>query len=151
MIDRFEKFSLAISEISKNWHKLTGEEMEKVGLKGPHSVYILTMHRYPEGLTASQICDLCGKDKADVSRMISILEKKGLVAKEGMNQRIYRGMFKLTEEGKEIAEHVRKRVSLAVELAGKDLNEEKRAIFYDALESVTMNLRELSKEGLPEV
>lgn len=38
-------------------------------------------------------------------------------------------MFKLTEEGKKIAEHVRKRASLAVEIAGKDLNEEKRAVF----------------------
>ncbi|WP_455715538.1 MarR family winged helix-turn-helix transcriptional regulator [Anaerosporobacter sp.] len=149
MVDRFERFSYAISEISRHWHKLATEEMEKYGLKGPHSVYLLTMHRYPEGITAPKLGELCGKDKADVSRMMSILEKKGLVTKEGIHQNLYRGVFKLTGEGKDAAEHVRKRVSLAVEIAGKDLTDEKREIFYEALESITLNLRQLSKEGLP--
>ena len=123
--------------------------MEKYGLKGPHATYLLTISHYEEGITAPQICELCGKDKADVSRMMSIMEQKGLVTKEGIHQKLYRGVFKLTDEGKKAAEHVRKRDSLAVELAGKDLTDEKRAIFYEALESIVMNLREISKEGLP--
>lgn len=151
MIERFEKFSYAISEISKYWHKLTAEEMEKCGLKGPHSVYILTMYRYPGGITAPQLCELCGKDKADVSRMMAILEKKGMAVKESIHQNHYRAFYKLTEEGQRVAEHVRKRAALAVELAGKDLTEEKRIIFYEAMESITANLRQLSKEGLPQL
>ena len=151
MIDRFERFSFAISEISRYWHKLTSEEMEKYGLKGTHSVYLLTMFRFPDGITAPRLCELCGKDKSDVSRMMSIMEKKGLVKKEGIHQNLYRGVLKLTEAGKEAAEHVRKRASLAVELAGKDLTDEKREIFYDALESIVLNLRLLSKEGIPQI
>lgn len=151
MIERFEKFSYAISEISRCWHKLTTEEMEKCGLKGAHSVYILAMHRYSEGITATKLCELCGKDKADVSRMMSILEKKGLVTKESAHQNHYRAAFKLTEEGKMIAEHVRERANLAVELAGKDLSDDKRAVFYEVLESITINLKDLSKEGLPQL
>lgn len=150
MIDRFERFSFFISEISKHWHKLTADEMGKYGLKGPHSVYLLTMYRYSEGLTASQLCELCGKDKSDVSRMMSIMDQKGLVTKEGIHQNLYRGVFKLTEEGKIAAEHVQQRSNLAVDLAGKDLTDEKREIFYEALESIASNLRELSKDGIPE-
>lgn len=150
MVDRFERFSFAISEISRYWHKLTSEEMEKYGLKGPHSVYLLTMYRYPEGLTAPQICELCGKDKADVSRMMSIMEKNGLVIKESVYQNRYGGVFKLTEAGKAAAEFVRRRASLAVEIAGKDLTEENREMFYEALESIMSNLRKLGKEGIPE-
>lgn len=150
MIERFEKFSFAISEISKYWHKITAEEMEKYGLKGPHSVYLVTMYRYPEGVTSSQLCEFCGKDKSDVSRMMSMMEKKGLVKKEGIHQNLYRGVFKLTPEGMSAAEHVRKRASLAVEIAGKDLTEENREIFYEALELIASRLREISKEGLPE-
>lgn len=150
MVDRFERFSYAISEISKHWHKLTAEEMEKYGLKGTHSVYLLTMAKYPEGITAPQICELCSRDKADVSRMMSIMEEKGLVIKEGGHQNRYRGVFKLTEEGQKIVEHVRLRASRAVEIAGKDLTEEKRDIFYESLESIVTNLRELSKDGIPE-
>ena len=36
--ERFEKFSLAISEISRCWHKLAGDEMLRYGLKGPHAI-----------------------------------------------------------------------------------------------------------------
>jgi DNA-binding MarR family transcriptional regulator len=149
MIERFERFSLAISEISRYWHKITAVEMEKYDLKGPHSVYLVAMYRYPEGITASKLCELCGKDKSDVSRMMSIMEKKGLVKKEGVHQNLYRGVFKLTEQGKDAAEHVRERARLAVEIAGSDLSDENRAIFYEALESITNRLREISKEGLP--
>lgn len=150
MVERFEGFSLAIAEISRCWHKLAAEEMERYGLKGAHSVYLLTMYRFPEGVAGPRLCELCGKDKADVSRMMSIMERKGLVKKEGVNQNLYRGVFKLTEEGRAAAEFVRQRAGLAVELAGKDLSEEDRAVFYRSLELITANLRQLSREGLPE-
>ena len=87
MPDRFERFSIAISEISKYWHRLASEEMEKHGLKGPHAIYITTLLRNPAGLTAPQICEISGKDKADVSRMMAIMEKKGLVTKESVNKK----------------------------------------------------------------
>lgn len=150
MIERFERFSLAISEISRHWHKLTADEMQKHGLKGPHSVYLMTLLKFPEGLTAPQLCKICGKDKSDVSRMMAIMEERGLVKKEGIYQNMYRGVFKLTEKGINAATQVRDRASLAVELAGKDMNDEQRAIFYDGLESIAENLRILSKEGIPE-
>lgn len=150
MVERFEKFSFLISEVSRNWHKIASDEMEKYGLKGPHSVYLLTMYRYPDGVTAPQLCELCGKDKSDVSRMMSIMEKKGLVKKEGIHQNLYRGTFKLTQEGVEAAEHLSKRVNLAVELAGRELSDENREIFYDAFEIISANLRQISKDGLPE-
>lgn len=149
MVDRFERFSFAISEISRYWHKLTTGEMEHYGLKGSHSVYLLTMARYPEGITAPRLCALCGKDKSDVSRMMSIMEKKGLVTKESVHQNLYGGSFKLTDAGREAAEHVRRRASLAVEIAGRDLSPEERESFYTALESIVANLRILSQEGLP--
>ena len=61
MVERFERFSYAIFEISRYWHKLTTEEMEKYGLKGPHSIYLVVMHRFPDGITAPQLCEYCGK------------------------------------------------------------------------------------------
>ena len=137
-------------EISKNWHKLTTDEMEKYGLKGPHSIYLLIMAKHEEGLTAPQICELCGRDKADVSRTMSAMEKKGLVTKESVNHSLYRGVLKLTEEGKRAAEYVSSRAKLAVEIAGRGLTEENRNIFYESLGIISGNLRTLCKEGLPE-
>ncbi len=150
MVNRFERFSFAISEISKYWHKLTSDEMEKYDLKGNHSVYLLALARSDGGMTAPQLCEACGKDKSDVSRMMRIMEEKGLVRKEGEHQNRYGGLFSLTAEGEAAAEHVSSKASRAVEIAGKDLTEEQRVIFYHALESITANLRELSKDGIPE-
>ena len=150
MVNRFERFSFAIMEISRHWHKIAAYEMEKYGLKGPHATYLTALYRHPDGLTSPRLCELCGKDKSDVSRMMAIMEQKGLVRKEGVHQNLYRGVFRLTEEGTAAAEFVCRRASLAVELAGKDLTEEKRAVFYEGLEAIAANLRELSKDGLPQ-
>ena len=150
MIDRFERFSLAISEISRHWHKLAAEELTKYGLKGPHATYLTAMYKYPEGVTVPELCEVCGKDKSDASRMLAILEEKGLVTKKVVGGSLYRGKLQLTDEGKLAAEHVSQRASRAVEVAGKDLTDAERETFYKALDSITANLRELSKEGIPE-
>ena len=77
MLNRFAKFSFSISEIDRCWHKLAVEEMSKYGLNSPHAVYLNTMYdANPEGITAAQLGELCGKNKADVSRMIAFLVKK---------------------------------------------------------------------------
>lgn len=146
MVSRFERFSFAISEISRHWHRLATQEMEKYGLKAPHSVYLLTLYRYPDGITAARLAQNCGKDKADVSRMVTILEEKKLVAKEGSS---YRALLKLTAQGKEAAEQVQKRASTAVEVGGEGINEENRETFYRVLEQIAQNLRAVSDEGLP--
>ena len=150
MIDRFERFSVVISELSRHWHKITTAEMEKYGLKGAHSIYLTTMARFPGGITAAQLCELCCKDKSDVSRMMGIMEKNGLVVKEGGYQNRYNGVFLLTEEGKAAAEYVKQRAALAVSIAGSRLTDETRAVLYSALESIAENLRGISENGLPD-
>lgn len=148
MIDRFEKFSLAISEISRYWHKIATEELKQYGLKSSHATYLTTMSRFPDGITAPRLAELCGKDKADVSRMMSIMDQKGLITKVGTHPKLYRGYLKLTEEGLTVARQIRKRAELAVERAGNGLTDEARAIFYDSLEIITRNLRHICESGL---
>ena len=150
MIDRFEHFSLAINEISRCWRKIAAEELKKYGLKGSHATYLTTMYRYPQGISVPQLCELSGKDKSDASRMIAILEEKGLVTKQEVDGSLYRGLLVLTDEGKKAAEHVRQRAAKAVEAAGADLDDCSREIFYSALDAITSRLVELSKSGIPE-
>lgn len=147
MIQRFHRFSYAISEISRCWHKIAAEEMAPYGLKSTHCVYLLTLQRHGEGLTATQLGQTCGKDKADVSRMMSIMIEKGLVCKEGAN---YRALLKLTPEGLRAAEHIEKRAATAVELGGKGMSDEKRETFYQMLQLIVENLQVISENGLPE-
>ncbi len=151
MIDRFEHFTYAINEITRFWRKLAGEEMEKHGLKASHAIYFTVLAKHhAAGLTASQICEYCGRDKADVSRMLAILEDRELLVKEGGHQNLYNGVFKLTDAGIKIAECVKDRAGKAVAAAGKDLSPEAREIFYGALDSIVRNLREMSTKGIPD-
>lgn len=150
MMERFERFSLAITEISRSWRRLASEEMEKYGLKGTHATYLTHIYRYENGVTVPQLCELSGKDKSDASRMIAILEEKGFVEKKVVGGSLYRGVLVLTEKGKAAAEQVCKRAGKAVEVAGKDLNDETRAVFYYALESIVKNLKQLDRDGIPE-
>ncbi len=151
MIDRFEHFALATNEINRFIKKLTTEEMEKHGLKSSHALYFSLLSSNPKGLTATQLCEYSGRDKADVSRMLHMLEKNGLVTKEGSHQNLYNGVFRLTDEGQHIADHVKQRIAAAVAIAGRDLTPEQRELFYSALDSIVTNLRELSKKGIPEL
>ncbi|MBE6824729.1 MAG: winged helix-turn-helix transcriptional regulator [Ruminococcaceae bacterium] len=150
MIERFEKFSLAIFEITRYWHKLANDEMLKIGLKGPHATYLTTLYKYDDGVTAPKLSELCSKDKADVSRMMSIMEEKGLVVKESGGKNTYRGLLKLTEKGRKVAKALQKRIAIAVEMAGKGLSDKDRENFYSSLELISTNLRTLSEDGLPQ-
>lgn len=146
MVQRFERFSYAIFEISRCWHRIAAEEMEKYGLKGSHATYLTTLYRYPQGITAAKLSELTGKDKADVSRMTAIMEKNRLIVKEGSS---YRAMLKLTAVGCEAAEHVRARAGVVVENASRGLSDEHREIFYNTLELIVTNLQNICEEGLP--
>ena len=150
MLNRFARFSLAIAEIDRCWHKLAAEEMAKYDLNSPHAVYLTTLYNFPEGITAAKLGELCCKNKADVSRMVTILEKKGLVRKEAVGGNLYRAKLLLTDDGKLAAEHVQGRAALAVELAGSGMTDAERETFYRCLEQITANLQTLSKEGLPQ-
>ena len=149
MVDRFERFSMAIAAISRYWHRLAAEEMEKFGLQGPHASYLTVIARYPEGITVPELCTLCGRDKSDASRMLGILEARGLLCRMGEGGR-YRARVALTEAGRAIAEQVCRRASRAVEEAGQDLSEAERTAFYRALDAITARLKQMDREGIPQ-
>lgn len=55
----------------------------------------------------------------------------------------------LTDAGRKLAESINEKAKAAVEFASRGLPDEKREIFYEALELISNNLQILSKEGLP--
>ena len=147
MVSRFEHFSSSISCIYRYIQKIERIEMEKYGLKGPYAQCLLAMRRYPEGLTAARLCEVCDKDKAAVSRMVAELEEKGLITRSDLGVR-YRMCLKLTKLGEEAAEHVEQRAKLAVEEAGAGLTDAQRATMYAVLDLIAGNLQEICVKGL---
>ncbi len=148
MVERYAKFTAAVSRISNCIQKIESEAMAKYGLTGACAQYIAAMSTSGEGLTVSQLSEACMKDKAAVSRSVSQLEEKGLVCRNFMGGNAYRAPIVLTQKGKDVADYVARRASQAVEIAG--LNDSERQKMYFALDMVAKNLTDMCKEGLPE-
>ncbi len=148
MIGRFETFTLSLSRLSSYWNKIATEEMASYGLKGGYIIYLIALYKTEEGLTAANLCEMCAKDKAEVSRAMKVLEEKGLVCREQTTTNSYRARITLTNQGKTMTCDLRERIKLAVEKGGAGLTEEERETFYTALETISNNLKEITRIGL---
>ena len=148
MIGRFEVFTFGLSEISTSWNKIAADELKPFGLKGSYVIFLIALYKHPEGLTAANLSERCNRDKAEVSRAISAMEKKELIKRTNTTVNGYRANITLTEEGRKVTKELRDRVKLAVEKGGEGLTKEQRENFYTSLEIIGENLKKMSKEGL---
>ncbi len=146
MIEKFEVFTIAMSEITSFWAKIATTEMEKYGLKGTCAKYFITLLKNPNGITAARICEICYRDKAEVSRTLLALEKKGLIIRETNGSNSYRALVKLTDSGKKVATDIAKRVEYAVGIGGDGVSEEDKETFFSCLEIIAKNLQSYSGE-----
>ena len=129
MDHRFETFSLSILELNRYLQKIKELEMKQLGLKASHTMCLYYLGQHPEGLTATQLTELCKEDKAAVSRCLSQLSDRQLVVCEqpADHKRSYRSRYMLTVQG---------------------LTEERRRDFYGALAIISENLSDyLTEQG----
>ena len=145
MLGRYEVLSAAISSMYHDIQKIERVEMARFGLKGPHAQCLLALRRYAGGLTAAELCDICDKDKAAISRTVAELQEAGMVHREGPR---YRAKLLLTEQGMAAAEAVSCRALVAVEKAGAGLEDGQRQVFYQVLDLISRNLHAICKDGL---
>ena len=148
MRSKYEQFTGSVLCLSRCIQKIQRTEMEKYGLKGAHAQCLIALRHYPEGITVAQLSRISDKDKAAVSRTLTELEKKGLIQRRDHDGNTYRAPILLTQAGLEAAAQVDQLAHLAVEQAGAGLTEEKRAVFYEALELIAGNLIRMSRDGL---
>lgn len=148
MENRYELLSGSISSMYHDIQRIERTEMAQYGLKGPHAQCLLAMKKHPEGITAARLCQVCEKDKAAVSRILTELEAAGMIFRENRNGSRYRASLLLTERGQEAAGAVVEKARLAVELAGKGFGAEEREIFYRVLSIISGNLHKLCRDGL---
>lgn len=148
MKDRFDRFSCAMSEIYRCWHRIASQVMNEYGLKGGCSVYFTALRNQDGGLTAARLSELCGRNKSDVSRMMAQMIEKGFVRKEAKGDKSYRAKLFLTEDGRRVAERISERAKMAVHIGGLGLDEEMREAFYSALELISKNLQAISTKDV---
>lgn len=149
MLTRFEQFTSAISAIYRDIQKIERDEMEKYGLRGAFAQYLLVMARHPGGITATNLCEICDKDKAAISRILTEMESKGLVIKDSSGTGQYKALHRLTELGSAAAQYVREKATTAVEIASDGLSATDRKIMYEAMERIASNIQNICRNGIP--
>ena len=148
IIERFEQFTYAINVIYRSILKLEREEMEKYGYRASYVLYLAILSRCPDGVTATKLSELCDRDKAGISRIVTEMEENGLITKQSNRDNFYRAKLVLTDKGREIAERVQQSAIVAVSEAGNGMSDDDRKIFYECLTLISSNLKNISAEGL---
>ena len=143
-MDRFNSFTLAISNISRYIYKIEAEEMKKFNLKPQHisCLYYLNTNG---SLTSKELVDISLEDKASISRSIKYLEKNGYIICESNAKKRYNDSFTLTEKGKEISNKISIIISDVLELGSNGLNDDERNNLYKYLYIITKNLEKILK------
>lgn len=139
MRDRFLRFTTLITSITRNIRRLTTEAVARYDIKRSYvsALYFL----YKNGpLSATKLCNLCGEDKANVSRTLHALEEDGYVVREERQSSRSRVRMMLTEEGMEIGAFLAGRISEEVERATRGIPPADIAVMYSVLERLDENM-----------
>ncbi len=141
-MERFELFTVLVANASRYIHKIKSEEMQEFNLKSSHVSCLYYLYKV-KSLTAKEICDMCGEDKANISRTIKFLESEGYIYCPSMVAKRYQSTFVLTEKGIQVGENITKKIDKVLFNASKGLTEENRKIFYESLSLICKNLEEI--------
>lgn len=120
-----------ISNFLKKIRKAQNEMLINYHLSSIHMMYLMVLYRNLDGLTLNNLNDLLNVDKANTTRVVKDLIKKGYLEKDEKGIRKYK--VKLTEEGIIVTKKVKKN-SAYLQAKVKDiLNEEEQLFFIKIL------------------
>lgn len=145
MKERFETFTVLINKISRNIRKMKNQEMAEYNLKSSHISCLYYLYVL-EGLTATDLCEKCGEDKATISRSLDYLEKNGYLTCESQNTKRYKSPLLLTEQGMEIGKKIADKIDGVLEEVSVVLTEEERVAFYRSLTIISDSLEMISQK-----
>lgn len=145
MLTNYEAFSLGLHELYRSIHKNESAVMNEYGLRGAYVKYLVAMLQCPDGLTISQLCEVCDQDKAAVSRAVSELVGREFIWRDNPKGNHYRAKLKLTERGTELARSVCASGEIVFEEAVSVLTDEQKdalykisGLMFDNIHDITM-------------
>lgn len=145
-MDRFQEFANLIIDLNRCIQRIKENEMKQFGLKASDTMCLYQLSQN-DGLTATQLTELCSEDKAAISRTLKKLLEKNLVhCHIPENKRSYRTVYHLTDEGRKLSDAINERVKQALSTGGAGFSEENRENMYKVLDIVRTNLIEYIAE-----
>lgn len=145
--ERFLPFILSIDRISKNIKRIKDKAMEKYNLRSAHVMCLFNLVKSPDGLNSTELAEICGVDKAFVSRVTTELESRGYIErKENSQGSIYKSKFLLTESGIEINKYISTKIAEIMGHVSGDIPVHKLKAFYEVLSIIDDNISFQLKE-----
>ena len=142
MENRFEAFMGLMTGIGRSIRRIKSMEMADFHLKGTHALCLYYL--YKEGaLTATELCEKCEEDKANVSRIIEYLKRQGYLLSVSDVGKRYRAPLSLTEKGMQAGGALVEKIDRVLALSDEGITPEDRKTMYETLAKVNENLQKL--------
>ena len=138
--DRYKQFTSLITDISRGIAKLKSLEMANFGLKGKQVQCLYILHSRDQGATISELAELCGEDKASISRTVHELENQDYLYLDNHTQQKYKNRVRLTDKGVKMAKIVFEKVSAFASQIGMGTSDNERRALYRTLTRISHNL-----------
>ena len=142
MDNRFQKFTVLISNIARNIRRIKTGEMDDFNLKSTHVSCLYYIYK-AGAMTSKELCDACQEDKAAVSRSVEYLETQGYISCNSNLEKRYKSPFILTDKGIDVASEISKKIDNILDKASEGLAIEHREILYNSLELINNNLNQI--------
>lgn len=144
--NRFELFSTGAAHIVKMLQLLKSHKMGQYGLKGTTCLCLCQLLASEDGLTASELSERCGIDKAQVSRCTADLAACNFVYRNDKNGRRYRQKYMLTDAGRAAAFDISRTTMQIQEMAEQGIGADELDAFYRVLLQMCDNLSDLREQ-----
>lgn len=142
MEERFKTFTVLIAGINRCIRRIKTGEMAEFNLKSPHVSCLYYLYK-AKSLTATELCDICEEDKANISRSVRYLEENGYLTCESKTAKRYQSPLVLTEKGEQIGGLIAGKIDAILESASIGLGEDERIILYRSLALIHENLQKI--------
>lgn len=141
MLRKIGNFTKNILIIYKGLQKMSKLALQKYNLKSNHTMCLFYLMQNPDGLTATQLSEKIGIDKAAVSRMLPQMFKGGyLEYRDFDGGKKYNTHIVLTESGKVLAQDLDAFISEYVNKFSTGVSKSDIIVMYCSLKTIAANI-----------
>lgn len=137
--DRFIRFSSLLNSAEKSISRMKHKKMGSYGLGNAHTICICLLNDKPQGMTKTELAAACGVDKAQVSRVVTDLQKKNYVCTP-LGEKGYKQKYQLTEEGASIAKDIADMILEINSYVSDNIPKDQIDNFYSTFETICKKL-----------
>ena len=141
---RFMQFSALLNSAQGSINRMKRQNMEAFDLGPAHTMCLNLLYQHPDGITKARLAELCEVDKAQISRVISELQKKELVAIPDLEKR-YKHKVSLTDKGLGVARQISSIILSINEYVSDSIPQEQIDVFYKTFNIICENLKKAEK------